>query len=289
MTSVRFHVALLTGWVLLLGACAPGRGGSVAELRAENERLRGRVAALEARLTGAGLTVDSTDGVPPDGAAGGWVGEANGPGEPGEDVAALRERNRRLERLAGLTPMDDAVAAEAARIVTERDGATGVETVTSRPVPINFEGFNLATPHAVAFGYGAREAEGPGPVRLVVTTFRGRGRPYRRVQTAELTLDGRDRFTLPVTGYETLVTYPPPPNSRSGSTRYDDALTVKIEGPAAARLAHADTATLRIDGTTLPLSREHLAMFRAVAERRAMQSAAATPGAVIPGAGAAQE
>ncbi len=284
----------------LVTGCASSGGGTAAELRADNARLRGRVAALEARLAEAGLPVELAEGPSADGPAMAWGGE---PGEAEDEVAALRKRNRRLERLAGLTPMDDAAAAEAARIRAVRDRATERVTVWSRPVPVDFEGFNLATPHAVSFGYdesmgggseGAGGAAGPGPVRMVVKMYRSRSRPYRGVGTVELTLDGRDTLSLPVTGYETVATYPPPPGSRLGSTRYDDELTVLIDDAAALKITHADAAIVLINGTALPLSREHLAIFRAVAERRAMQSAAATleaatPEAVIPGAGAAGE
>ena len=224
--------------------------------------MRGRVAELEARLDGGA----ADNAVEP-------AGAATGASDAAGRIGALEARNRRLERLAGLTPMERDADEQTARVVTVPGAADGDTRLSSQPVAVDFEGFSLASMHTIAFGF-MLPAEagngGPGPMELVVTTYRSRGRPYRNLETADLTLDGADTVALPVAGYETLEVYPPPATSRAGRTRYDDRLTLTLDGPTADRLATADAATLTLGDTTLPLSREHLAMFRAVAERRAM-------------------
>ena len=269
MSSGIIRVVVLAAGALELSGCAGGseRPASVAELRAENERLRGRVAELEARLGGGGA--DELAG----GGAGGGVepaGDATREKDAAGEIAALEARNRRLERLAGLTPMERGVDQQAARIVIVRGAADGDTRLSSQPLGVDFGGFTLASTHTVAFGFTLPAGAGgdkPGPMELAVTTYRNRGRPYRNLETAGLTLDGTEERTLPVAGYETLEAYPPPANTRAGRTRYDDRLTLTLDGATADRLATADDATLRLGGTTLPLSREHLAMFRAVLER----------------------
>lgn len=176
-----------------------------------------------------------------------------------EKVQRLEAENKRLTILAGIAPQSEYDADLAPRIKTETNPETKAITVTAPGTNLTIDQGTTAV-HVMDLNAVAG-ADGQIQIR---TWFSGQ--LYVTVKSLDLTLDGQ-ALSLPVTNYESRLRTI---GAHQAKRRADDEfLTIAITREQMQRIGNADSVKARLGRVSFTLSREQLALFRAVALRDA--------------------
>lgn len=203
----------------------PAWAHDLAALQQENAALRERIARLEAEL------------------------------------GRLREDNRQLHILAGLTPPQDAAQAQAARVVTRTDPVSR-DTTVSFP----FERFEVVSgsreQHWMRLSY-VQPADGSAPPQIDWHIFaRLTPRHYAQLKQARLILDGQS-FDIDVPKAQATMR-----SARGGAGNlYDEQLTLRVPLELLQQAARARDVQLRLRQVQLKLTPQQIAQFAAFQQR----------------------
>lgn len=228
---MMYALSALTCWLVVAGGVVenattqPAATASVAALQRENAALRARVAELEAELE------------------------------------RLRSDNRQLNVLAGLTPPEDAAEAEAVKVVTQKDPATGATTVGFKYERMEVVSGSRSQ-HWMRLAY-VQGADGAAPrqVDLHILAMLTQG-DYRQLGQARLIVGG-ESVAVAVKDYKRQVRG----GGVAGRETCDEELTVVVPLEVVARVAGARDVQLRLRQVQLKLSASQIAQFKALQER----------------------
>jgi hypothetical protein len=223
----------------------------IAELEAENRRLEAQFAESAAAAIAAPTPAaepqptiaDTTDAATAD------------------EIEKLKDENRRLMMLAGITPSEDRADDEAAAITTTTDPTTGASTVESRMIALPVERGDRSD-HWMHLVMTDPDGPGPTPVShltLVVQT-QFSANIYRDVHAATLDVDGQS-VQCPVTDY--TAERRGSAGSRRGRALANETLHIAVSRKLLRTLASARQADLQIRHVRLRLGRDQLAQFLA--------------------------
>jgi hypothetical protein len=178
-----------------------------------------------------------------------------------EDLSAERDK---LQRLAGLPPME----VSHARIVSEYVPERNVTRVLARPMLIPASAAGLATPHSLGVEFNFEGESAAVPVRegwLVITTASNPSNRYKKLKQVVLAADDLE-FELAVSSYE--ITHVRRVGSpRSVAKRYNERITVDVDYATLRQLARASQLTMDLGRNAFPLTPNHTALLGAIVER----------------------
>lgn len=197
--------------------------------------------------------------------------------ELSQQNAALLAENRRLEQLAGVVSVDEVdPAGLAAQITTSRDEATGRTKAQTMPAAFpELRGLGSTTFY-LAFSAAAPAAQSDpasAPATLYLLTSANPTNRLESLTQITLEIDGQS-VDLPMDNYEVLLDRRPAATLRRNAPRtgsLDERLAFTLDRETLTQLAYAGTAQLRVLNYDLTLTRQQIALARAVLLQTAPQ------------------
>jgi len=233
----------------------------IAELEAENHKLEAQLAEMTAAAPTPApapqpAQVQATEVSPPQPV----IVDSTTAGAAAE-IEKLKDENRRLMMLAGITPPEDRAGDEAAAITTTTDPATGASTVESRTIALPIERGDRSD-HWMHLVMTDPDGGGPTPVShitlIVQTQFSAN--IYRGVPMATVEVDGQS-VQCPVMSYDAKRRGSA--GAHRGQGLANETVHITISRKLLASLAAATQADLQIRHVRLRLGRDQLAQFLA--------------------------
>lgn len=246
-------------------------------LRAENRRLK---AQAPDTTSAPASQVDSVAAPAAEDVAKPQAADADGDARVAEleaEVARLRRQNEdlrgekeQLTELAGVTAEGERVASQEARITSAYDESTGMTTVRTQPERLVLRQGSHADHYlSLAYEYPGQKMASPPRDVLMFIQAAFSGGVYRGESTLELTLDNQETLSLPIRSYD-VAHRQVGIGAKKRVNKGDETLTFALDAEALRKLARSTTASGRIGRVRFDLSRDTLAMFKAVQKRLEM-------------------
>lgn len=193
--------------------------------------------------------------------------------EKSEDLEVEKEQ---LEKLAGMTAKGELIESDIAQASVQYIESRDRTVVRSEPRPILLAKKAGFTEHYLGASYtfsGQQMTAPPDTLTIELFTSNNPTTRYGAFKNATLMIDG-EPTDIAVTDYEVINSSKSPARGgRTGGARTetrDELITFDIDQDLLRRLARANLLVIELPNLTLPLGRDHIAMFEMMRTRMNM-------------------